>query len=62
MWAQSWNNIYDMMIPFPDKPNIDVTSEMVKQVSAQCIYRFLRLDDCRARKWKKKNLCWACIF
>lgn len=31
MWAQTWNNIYDMMIPFPDKPNIDVTNEMVKQ-------------------------------
>ena len=33
MWAQTWNNIYSMMIPFPDKPNIDVTDEMVKQVS-----------------------------
>lgn len=33
MWAQTWNNIYDMMIPFPDKPNIDVTDEMVRQVS-----------------------------
>ncbi|XP_032430113.1 angiotensin-converting enzyme [Xiphophorus hellerii] len=31
MWAQAWNNIYDMMIPFPDKPNLDVTNEMVKQ-------------------------------
>uniref|UniRef100_A0A8C3B0J7 Angiotensin-converting enzyme n=1 Tax=Cyclopterus lumpus TaxID=8103 RepID=A0A8C3B0J7_CYCLU len=28
MWAQTWNNIYDMMIPFPDKPNLDVTDEM----------------------------------
>lgn len=31
MWAQTWNNIYAMMIPFPDKPNIDVTEEMVRQ-------------------------------
>ncbi|XP_008300961.1 angiotensin-converting enzyme [Stegastes partitus] len=31
MWAQTWNNIYDMMIPFPDKPNMDVTEEMVRQ-------------------------------
>ncbi|CAB1457679.1 unnamed protein product [Pleuronectes platessa] len=31
MWAQTWNNIYGMMIPFPDKPNIDVTDEMVRQ-------------------------------
>ncbi|XP_054620316.1 angiotensin-converting enzyme isoform X2 [Dunckerocampus dactyliophorus] len=31
MWAQTWNNIYGLMIPFPDKPNLDVTDEMVKQ-------------------------------
>ncbi|XP_077108784.1 angiotensin-converting enzyme isoform X2 [Ranitomeya variabilis] len=29
MWSQQWNNIYNMMIPFPDKTNIDVTSTMV---------------------------------
>uniref|UniRef100_A0A8C6MAY0 Angiotensin-converting enzyme n=1 Tax=Nothobranchius furzeri TaxID=105023 RepID=A0A8C6MAY0_NOTFU len=28
MWAQTWNNIFDMMVPFPDKPNVDVTAEM----------------------------------
>uniref|UniRef100_A0A4W3HQC2 Angiotensin-converting enzyme n=1 Tax=Callorhinchus milii TaxID=7868 RepID=A0A4W3HQC2_CALMI len=31
MWAQQWNNIYEMMIPFPDKDNIDVTDAMVQQ-------------------------------
>uniref|UniRef100_A0A3P9IDC3 Angiotensin-converting enzyme n=1 Tax=Oryzias latipes TaxID=8090 RepID=A0A3P9IDC3_ORYLA len=31
MWAQTWNNIYDLMIPFPNKPNLDVTDEMVRQ-------------------------------
>ncbi|KAA0725565.1 Angiotensin-converting enzyme [Triplophysa tibetana] len=31
MWSQTWNNIYNMMIPFPDKPNIDVTDTMVAQ-------------------------------
>ncbi|XP_032891036.1 angiotensin-converting enzyme isoform X3 [Amblyraja radiata] len=31
MWAQQWNNIYDMMIPFPNKPNIDVTDMMKKK-------------------------------
>ncbi|KAL4660481.1 angiotensin-converting enzyme [Arapaima gigas] len=29
MWAQTWNNIYDMMIPFPGKPNLDVTDTMI---------------------------------
>ncbi|XP_075033464.1 angiotensin-converting enzyme [Mixophyes fleayi] len=28
MWSQQWNNIYDMMIPYPDKTNVDVTNTM----------------------------------
>ncbi|XP_057682764.1 angiotensin-converting enzyme [Corythoichthys intestinalis] len=40
MWAQTWNNIYRLMTPFPDKPNIDVTKEMVKQgYDAQRMFR-----------------------
>ncbi|XP_075846496.1 angiotensin-converting enzyme [Microtus pennsylvanicus] len=31
MWAQSWENIYDMVVPFPNKPNLDVTSTMVQK-------------------------------
>ena len=31
MWAQSWNNIANILIPYPDKPSIDVSEEMVKQ-------------------------------
>ncbi|KAM9210811.1 angiotensin-converting enzyme isoform 1-T1 [Dugong dugon] len=31
MWAQSWENIYDIVVPFPDKPNLDVTSTMVQK-------------------------------
>ncbi|XP_072105103.1 angiotensin-converting enzyme isoform X2 [Mobula birostris] len=31
MWAQQWNNIYNLMLPFPNKPNIDVTDMMVKK-------------------------------
>uniref|UniRef100_A0A8D2AN39 Angiotensin-converting enzyme n=1 Tax=Sciurus vulgaris TaxID=55149 RepID=A0A8D2AN39_SCIVU len=31
MWAQNWENIYDMVVPFPDKPNLDVTSTMVQK-------------------------------
>ncbi|KAM4691938.1 angiotensin-converting enzyme-like [Rhinophrynus dorsalis] len=32
MWSQQWNNIYDMMIPFPNKTNVDVTNAMRQQV------------------------------
>ncbi|XP_059494632.1 angiotensin-converting enzyme [Stegostoma tigrinum] len=31
MWAQQWNNIYGLVIPFPGKGNIDVTDVMVKK-------------------------------
>ena len=31
MWAQDWNNIADILRPYPSKPAIDVTQEMVKQ-------------------------------
>ncbi|XP_005811758.1 angiotensin-converting enzyme-like [Xiphophorus maculatus] len=31
MWAQLWNNLYEMMVPFPAKPFLDVTDEMVRQ-------------------------------
>lgn len=44
MWAQTWNNIYGMMIPFPDKPNLDVTDEMVRQVSMGEIFCATGMD------------------
>ncbi|XP_078660646.1 angiotensin-converting enzyme-like isoform X2 [Branchiostoma floridae x Branchiostoma belcheri] len=31
MWAQQWNNIYDIVVPFPDQPQIDVSDAMVEQ-------------------------------
>ncbi|XP_072016685.1 angiotensin-converting enzyme 2-like [Amphiura filiformis] len=31
MWGRFWGQIYDLVVPYPDKPNIDVTDEMVKQ-------------------------------
>ncbi|MEQ2216555.1 hypothetical protein XENOCAPTIV_018087 [Xenoophorus captivus] len=31
MWSQTWNNLYDMMVPFPGKPFLDVTDQMVRQ-------------------------------
>lgn len=33
MWAQSWGNIEDLVLPYPGKTSIDVTPEMLKQVS-----------------------------
>ncbi|XP_034098213.1 angiotensin-converting enzyme-like [Drosophila albomicans] len=31
MWAQQWSNIASLVTPFPDKPLVDVTSEMINQ-------------------------------
>jgi len=31
MWAQQWNNIYDLLEPYPGVSNLDVTAELVKQ-------------------------------
>ena len=32
MWAQTWGNIEDLVLPFPGKTSVDVTPEMLKQV------------------------------
>jgi hypothetical protein len=31
MWAQNWHNLADLVIPFPAKPTVDVSSEMLRQ-------------------------------
>ncbi|CAG9794149.1 unnamed protein product [Diatraea saccharalis] len=31
MWAQNWKSIMDLVMPFPQSPNIDVTAEMLRQ-------------------------------
>ncbi|NXF93071.1 ACE2 enzyme, partial [Eubucco bourcierii] len=31
MWGRFWTNLYPLTVPYPSKPNIDVTSAMVEQ-------------------------------
>ena len=31
MWAQEWNQIYDIVVPYPDEDNIDVTPVMISK-------------------------------
>ena len=33
MWAQSWENIFDIVKPFPNATGVDVTKSLVDQVS-----------------------------
>ncbi|KAI4807922.1 hypothetical protein KUCAC02_027695, partial [Chaenocephalus aceratus] len=64
MWGQTWNNIYGMMIPFPDKPNVDVTEEMERQGYnathmfgvAEEFFTSLNLDEMPKEFWKESML------
>ncbi|XP_053243142.1 angiotensin-converting enzyme 2 [Podarcis raffonei] len=31
MWGRFWTNLYPLMVPYPNKPNIDVSSAMVEK-------------------------------
>lgn len=30
MWAMVWNNLYNFTIPYPNRPNIDITENLIK--------------------------------
>lgn len=32
MWAQSWENLYDLLAPFPEAGTVDVTDQMQAKV------------------------------
>lgn len=38
MWAQTWGNIIDLCIPYPDVPSIDITEALLEQVGIQASY------------------------
>lgn len=40
MWGRFWTNLYPLMIPYPEKPDIDVSSAMVAQVRHVTIVYF----------------------
>ena len=44
MWAQEWQNLYDIMIPYKGKSNVDVTSQMQAQVSMMHFITFVCLE------------------
>jgi peptidyl-dipeptidase A len=64
MWAQSWNNIADMLTPYPAKPSIDVTEAMVSQgwtqkkmfEKAEDFFLSLGLEPMPAAFWEKSVL------
>jgi hypothetical protein len=37
MWAQSWENIYDIVKPYPNATGVDVTKSLNDQVNYQAL-------------------------
>ena len=33
MWGRFWNNLYELLVPFPNKPNLDPSEAMREQVN-----------------------------
>ena len=61
MWAQEWNNIYDLLVPFPEVTLIDVTATMRAQNytphrmfrTAESFYTSIGLDPMTQTFWEK---------
>jgi peptidyl-dipeptidase A len=64
MWAQQWNNIYDLLEPYPGVSNLDVTAELVEQgydakrmtESAESFYVSLGFPELPASFWERSML------
>ncbi|ESO94196.1 hypothetical protein LOTGIDRAFT_215685 [Lottia gigantea] len=59
MWAQTWNNIYSLVIPYPNKPSVDVTDALKEQNftatrmfrTAEHFFKSIGLDAMPATFW-----------
>ncbi len=64
MWAQQWNNIYDLLEPYQGVSNLDVTSALVKQGydavkmtrSAESFYTSLGFPELPQVFWERSML------
>lgn len=64
MWAQQWNNIYDLLEPYAGVSDLDVTAELVKQgydarrmtESAESFYVSLGFPKLPASFWERSML------
>jgi peptidyl-dipeptidase A len=64
MWAQQWNNVYDLLEPYPGVSDLDVTAELKKQGydavrmtrSAESFYKSLGFPGLPQRFWERSML------
>ena len=44
MWGQTFENIYDLVIPYPDEPRIDLTASLVdKNYTTEQLFKVLKV-------------------
>ncbi|KFQ88824.1 Angiotensin-converting enzyme 2 [Phoenicopterus ruber ruber] len=64
MWGRFWTNLYALTVPYPAKPNIDVTSAMVQKKwdamkifkAAEAFFTSIGLDNMTEGFWKNSML------
>lgn len=64
MWGQTWDNIADFMLPYPDVKNADLTSELKKQnytatkifQTAEAFFKSINLTEMPETFWKNSIL------
>ena len=64
MWAQQWNNIYDLLEPYPGVSQLDVTAELERQgydavrmtKSAESFYTSLGFPELPQSFWERSML------
>jgi peptidyl-dipeptidase A len=64
IWAQQWNNIFDLLQPYPGVSNLDVTTALEKQKydavrmtkSAESFYTSLGFPELPASFWERSML------
>lgn len=59
MWAQQWNNIYDLVIPYKNKTKVDITPVLKAKVSEQIpvCFRLISLSYWKDCKKTSNDLC-----
>lgn len=59
MWGRFWTNLYTLAVPYPAKPNIDVTSTMVQKVRRA----FMQYELCKKSRWNNDYTAdLSCFF
>ncbi|XP_065056045.1 angiotensin-converting enzyme-like [Rhopilema esculentum] len=45
MWAQTWTNIYDLVAPFPEEPNLDISTKLEQLYKNNITDMFVKAEE-----------------